>query len=332
MKRAPPTVQNDQILYLTRADMDRVRPSLAEIVGLLDDGFRAKGEGRADLPPKHWIRRSSDRFLSAMSSYIPGLGFSGCKWQSGDPANSARGLPYIQGLYLLTEDEFGIPVAIMDAEWITGYRTAAASALAVKYLMKPAAASLAILGCGLQGRAHLEAIRAVMPDLERVRAFDVRPEAAESFARDLGSKFDLDIRVAATAEGAVRGSDVVVSGGPILSSPQPTIEPAWLADGVTGITIDYDSYWTPAAMETMALIVTDDRGQIEHLKEYGLFLGVPRIDGELADIVTGNLEGRRAAHDRILCFNLGIAIEDLVTAVEVYKRAAQEGVGRLLPR
>ncbi len=325
-------MENDEILYLTRADMDQAGPTPAEIVGLLDYGFKAKGEGRAQLPPKHWIPRSGDRFLSAMSSYIPDLGFSGCKWQSGDPANSARGLPYIQGLYLLTEDKLGIPVAIMDAEWITGYRTAAASALAVKYLMTPGASSLAILGCGLQGRAHLEAIRAVMPALDHVRAFDVRRDAAERFAHDLAGKFGIEIRVAATAQDAVRDSAVVVSGGPIMNSPQPTIEPGWLAEGVTGITIDYDSYWTPAAMQAMTLIVTDDRGQIEHLKEYGLFLGVPKLDGELADIVAGKLAGRRTPQDRILCFNLGIAIEDLVTAVEVYRRARAKGVGRVLPR
>jgi len=323
---------NTRVLYLTREDMDKVGPSLGEIVPLLEYSFRAKGEGRAVLPPKHWIERSDNRFCSAMSSYIPELGFSGCKWQSGDPANSARGLPYIQGLYVLTEDTLGIPVAIMDAEWITGYRTAAASALAVKYFMKPAASSLAILGCGLQGRVHLEAIRAVMPTLKRVRVFDIRREAAESFARDLGPKFNLEIEVAATAEGAVRGSDVVVSGGPILTPPQPTIEPGWLVDGVVGVTIDYDSYWTPAAMKTMDLIVTDDKGQIEHLKEYGLFLGLPRLDGELADVVVGKLRGRRSEKDRILCFNLGIALEDIVTAVEIYKRATAAGVGRMLPR
>lgn len=325
-------MNNNEILYLSHADMNEVGLSVAEIVELLDYGFKAKGAGRADLPAKHWIARPHDRFFSAMSSYIPDLGFSGCKWQSGDPANSARKLPYIQGLYLLTEDEFGIPVAIMDAEWITGFRTAAASALAIKYLMKPGAASLAILGCGLQGRVHLEAISAVMPGLRHVKVFDIRREAAERFARELGPKVHVDIHVAVSAEEAVRESDVVLSGGPIVASPQPTIEPDWLAEGVVGVTIDYDSYWTPAAMKTMALIVTDDRGQIEHLKEYGLFLGVPKLDGELADIVVGTLPGRRSATDRILCFNLGIAIEDLVTAVEMYKRAKEKGIGRVLPR
>jgi ornithine cyclodeaminase/alanine dehydrogenase-like protein (mu-crystallin family) len=82
----------------------------------------------------------------------------------------------------------------------------------------------------------------------------------------------------------------------------------------------------------MATIVTDDRGQIEHLKEYGLFLGVPRLDGELADVIAGNLPGRKVEKDRILCFNLGIALEDLVTAVEIYQRAKSSATGRYLPR
>ena len=325
-------LDNRQVLYLSREDMDKVGPTPGEIVPLLEYSFRAKGEGKTILPAKHWIERSDNRFCSAMSSYIPELGFSGCKWQSGDPANSARGLPYIQGLYILTEDKFGVPVAIMDAEWITGYRTAAASALAVKYFMRPGAVSLALLGCGLQGRAHLAAIHAVMPGLKQVKVFDVRREAAERFAREQGPKFNIQIEVAATAEAAVRGSEVVVSGGPIMTPPQPTIEPDWLVDGVVGVTIDYDSYWTPAAMRTMDLIVTDDKGQIEHLKEYGLFLGLPRLDGELADVIVGKLPSRRADKERILCFNLGIALEDIVTAVDVYKRAMAAGVGRVLPR
>jgi ornithine cyclodeaminase/alanine dehydrogenase-like protein (mu-crystallin family) len=325
-------MKNDEILYLSRADMDRVGPSLAEIVVLLEQGFKLKGEGRTVMPPKHWVERTDDRFFSAMSSYIPDLGFGGCKWQSGDPLNSTRGLPYIQGLYVLTEDTLGIPVAIFDSEWITGRRTAAASALAVRYFANPDARSLAILGCGLQGRAHLEAIASVLPGLKTVRAFDIRKEVAVVFARDLGSRFGIDVEAVDSAKAAVVEADIVISGGPILTPPQPVIEPDWLAEGVVGISIDYDSYWTPAAMKAMDLIVTDDRGQIEHLKEYGLFLGLPKLDGELSDVAVGRLRARKSPKDRTLCFNLGIAIEDLVTAIDIYRRAMTKSVGRVLAR
>jgi ornithine cyclodeaminase/alanine dehydrogenase len=323
---------NGQILYLTRADMNAVGPSLAQIVDLLDQGFKLKGAGKVVLPPKHWLERSNDRFFSAMSSYVPDLGFGGCKWQSGDPLNSTRNYPYIQGLYILTEDKFGVPVALMDSEWITGRRTAAASALAVKYLANPDASTLAILGCGLQGRSHLEAINSVLPKLTEVKAFDIRREVAETYARELSARHGVKIIVANDAKEAVTDSEIVISGGPILTPPKPVIEADWLMEGVTGVSIDYDSYWRPDAMRAMDLIVTDDRGQIEHLKEYGLFLGVPKLDGELGDIAVKKINARKSVKDKILCFNLGIAVEDLVTAVDVYRNALKSNIGTNLPR
>lgn len=325
-------MNNAEILYLSRSDMDEVGPSVAKIVELLDAGFNLKGNDKVILPPKHWLERSDDRFYSAMSSYIPEMGFGGCKWQSGDPINSTRGLPYIQGLYVLTEDEFGIPVALMDSEWITGRRTAAASALAVKYLAPPEASTLAILGCGLQGRTHLEAVSSVMPNLASVKVFDIRHEVAEAFASDLAAKYGVKITAMPDARSAVVDSEVVISGGPIMTPPKPVIEADWLVEGVTGVSIDYDSYWTGGAMSAMDLIITDDRGQIEHLKEYGLFLAVPRLDGEISDVVVGRLPARKSAKDKVLCFNLGIAVEDLVTAVDIYKSAVAHKVGTRLAR
>jgi ornithine cyclodeaminase/alanine dehydrogenase-like protein (mu-crystallin family) len=325
-------MKNNQILYLTRAEMESVGPSFTEVVELLEIAFRLKGQGKAVNPPKHWLERAEDRFFSAMSSSIEEIGFAGCKWQSGDPANSSRGLPYIQGIYVLTEGKLGIPVALMDSEWITGRRTAAASALAVKYLAAADASTLAILGCGLQGRAHLRAIRGEMPGLRRVQVFDVRPDAAHAFVREFASEKAFEIVVANGPKAAVKGADVVVSGGPIMTPPKPVIEVDWLKQGVLGVSIDYDSYWTAGAMQSMSLITTDDQQQIEHLKEYGLFLAVPRLDCELAEIVAGTKSGRTAEGQNILCFNLGIAIEDLVTAVDVYKRASAESVGTILPR
>jgi ornithine cyclodeaminase/alanine dehydrogenase len=133
-------MKNDEILYLSRADMDRVGPSLGEIVALLEQGFKLKGEGRTVMPPKHWVERTNDRFFSAMSSYIPDLGFGGCKWQSGDPLNSTRGLPYIQGLYVLTEDTLGIPVAlemcqrqVSESHAVQSARAAGMRAVAARY-------------------------------------------------------------------------------------------------------------------------------------------------------------------------------------------------------
>ena len=113
-----------------------------------------------------------------MSSYIPDTGYGGCKWQSGDPTNSTRGLPYIQGLYVLTEDPFGIPVALIELRMDHGPTHCGRVGAGRQVSMKPGASTLAILGCGLQGRSHLEAVKSVMPQLRRVAAFDIRREVA----------------------------------------------------------------------------------------------------------------------------------------------------------
>lgn len=327
-------MKRDSFLYLSHKDLDALGLGYGEIVAILEKVFVEKAEGRTSLPPKHWIERGgNDRFYSAMSSAIPGLGFGGCKWQSGDPANPTRGLPYIQGLYILSEDETGQVIAVMAAPWITAKRTAAASALAVKHLAKPAPRSLAILGCGLQGRAHLEAIKEVVPSIERCRAYDIRPEVTRDYVATMPRLTGVEVVATSSPGEAVSGCDVVISGGPILTPPRPSpaIEPGWIVPGCLGVAIDYDSYWKAETMQAMDLIATDDRGQIEHLREYQLFLDVPRLDVELGEILTGRKPGRRTAEDRILCFNLGIALEDLGTAAELYRRATERKIGTALP-
>ena len=192
-----------------------------------------------------------------VASAAPALGFAGCKWQSGDPANPARDLPYIQGLYILTEDETGQMVALMDAKWITGKRTAAASALVARHLAKTNDTQLAILGCGLQGRAHLEAIKGEVPTLTHCLAYDIMPDRQAAYVAELDGRFDVTVTGAESAEAAVRGADIVVTGGPISEKRQPTLAPEWVSPGALLITIDYDSYVTDACIAAMDLVLTD---------------------------------------------------------------------------
>src|SRR5512143_3484291 len=108
-----------QILYLSRADVEAVNLSMTTIVGLLEAAFREKGHGRVEMPPKPGIHTRPDAFIHAMPAYIPALKAAGLKWVSGYPANAAHGLPYISGLIVLNDDETGLPYAVMDGTWIT---------------------------------------------------------------------------------------------------------------------------------------------------------------------------------------------------------------------
>ena len=127
----------NQILYLSRADVEAVALDMPTIIDLLEQAFKEKGAGRVEMPPKPGIHTRPDAFIHAMPAYIPSLHSAGIKWVSGYPENQAKGLPYITGLLILNDDDTGLPYCIMDCTWITAYRTGAASALSAKFLARP---------------------------------------------------------------------------------------------------------------------------------------------------------------------------------------------------
>jgi ornithine cyclodeaminase/alanine dehydrogenase-like protein (mu-crystallin family) len=320
------------ILYLNSHDLEALGMSCSEIVPILEEMFRRKAAGATVMPPKIFFHRRGPRFYSAMVSWAPALGYAGCKWQSGDPANPARGLAYIQGLFIISEDETGRPVALMDAKWITASRTAAASAVAARHLARSGAEVLAILGCGLQGRKHLEVLRETLPGLARCKVYDLVPERQQAFITEARARYDIALLPAGSAEEAVRGADVVITAGPIEEARRATLLPEWLAPGSLTIALDYDSYVTDRAIASMDLVLTDDRGQIEdaRLRE-GKFTGVTGIDAELGELLLSGKGGRRRDSERILVFNLGIALEDLATGIEILRRAEVLHLGTRLP-
>ncbi len=322
------------ILYLNESHLETLDLDLRSIVDILERVFAYKAAGETLMPPKVFFQIPPDRFYSSMVSCCPPLGYAGCKWQSGDPVNPSRGLPYVQGLFVLNEHETGQMTALIDAKWITGKRTAAASALVARHQARPGAEELAILGCGLQGRAHLEALAGEVTTLRRCRVYDVVPERESAFVAQMDRRFN-GVRVSGSGrdEAAIRGADIVVTGGTITERRAPTIVPAWLKRGALVITIDYDSYVTDDCIAAMDIVLTDDRAQLENARRTeGKFTGVTRIDAEISELIAHGQGRRRHDEQRIMAFNLGIALEDVATAVEVFQRAEQRGVGiRLSP-
>ncbi len=322
------------IVYLNETHLDGLDLDPAALVDVLEDVFRHKAAGAAEMPPKVFFHVAGDRFYSAMACCSPPLGYAGCKWQSGDPTNPDRGLPYIQGLYVLSEHQTGQMVAIIDAKWITGRRTAAASALVARHQARAGAEELAILGCGLQGRAHLEALAAEVGSLKRCRAYDRVPERTARYVDEMDRRWH-GIRVVGTdrAEAAVRGADIVITGGAIQHRREPAILSDWIAAGALVITIDYDSYVTDECIAAMDLVLTDDREQLEDARRReGKFTGVTRIDADLAELIATGRARRANDRQRIIVFNLGIALEDVATAAEILRRAEACGAGvRLAP-
>ncbi len=319
------------LLYLSQADVAAVGVTMAEIIDALEVAFREKGEGRVEMPPKPGIHPGGgDNFIHAMPAYIQALESAGIKWVSGFPDNRQRGLPYINGLLVLNDPQTGLPLAVMDCVWITAMRTAAASALSARYLARPDAAVLGILGCGVQARTHAEAL-ATLFSVERVMAYDIHPDRARRFAEEIGSRFDLTGEAVATPCQAVSGCGIVVTAGPILKTPHATIQPGWLDEGAFASLVDFDSYWHPAALAEAAKFCTDDTAQLRHYQELGYFQQIPRVHADLGELVTGKKPGRQSPEERTLAANLGLALEDIAVAPLVYERALTKGVGVRLP-
>jgi ornithine cyclodeaminase/alanine dehydrogenase-like protein (mu-crystallin family) len=319
-----------KLLYLSRDDVERVALDVPRIIALLEMAFNEKGKGRVEMPPKPGIHPKPDAFIHAMPAYIPGLKSAGLKWVSGFPENPGQGLPYISGLIVLNDPETGLPCAVMDCTWITAYRTGAASALSAKYLARPKSEVLGILACGTQGRTHLLAMAALFP-LKRVYAYDILPEVERRYVEEMSAQTGIEIIGVDSAKKAVVDSDIVVTSGPLLKHPKPTIEKDWLKPGAFASAVDYDSYWKPESLAQIDKLSTDDLNQFRYYRSIGYFQQTPDPYADLGEIVVGTKPGREDDHERTMAMNLGLALDDMAVAPEVFKRAKELGIGTLLP-
>ncbi|NRA39619.1 MAG: ornithine cyclodeaminase family protein [Planctomycetes bacterium] len=323
-------MNSNEVLYLSRADVESVALSMADIIQALDDMFKEKGEGRVEMPPKPGIHTREDAFIHAMPAYIPSLEAAGMKWISGYPDNQKKKLPYITGLLILNDPDTGIPTAMMDATWITAQRTGAATAVAAKYMARADSSSAGILACGVQGRSNLEAL-ACQFDLKKVKAYDMFPEVAQRFATDMSQQLDLEIEVVDHPKKAVSGLDLVVTSGPILKKPTPVIEAGWLDEGAFASPVDFDSYWQGAALQEADKLITDDIDQMNYYREAGYFSETPQPYTDLGALAAGKISGRENDSERNIAINLGLALDDMATAILIYRKAIADKIGTVLP-
>jgi len=324
-------MRGHELLYLSAADVEQVGLPMKDIIKAVETAFREKGEGRTEMPPKPGIHPEKDSFIHAMPAYIASMKAAGIKWVSGFPANQKRGMPYISGLLVLNDPETGFPLCVMDCSWVTAKRTGAATAVAAKYLARKDSRTLGVLGCGVQGRSNVEALKVVFPHLKEVRAFDINGGALDKYAMHVEKAHGMKVEKAGAPKEAVVDTDLVVTAGPILKHPRPVIEASWFGEGAFACPLDFDSYWKPSAMRAVDKFCTDDLSQLSYYKSVGYFRGIPEVHADLGDIVTGKRSGRETPEERTMSMNLGVAIEDMATSVRIFELAKRKDVGRWLP-
>ena len=320
-----------ELLYLSQRDVETAALEMSQIIQAVEETLREKGEGRVEMPPKPGIHPKADAFIHAMPAFIPKFGSAGVKWVSGFPENYKLGLPYISGLLILNDPNTGLPVTVMDCTWITAMRTGAATAVAAKYLARRDSQTLGILGCGVQGRSNLEALKVAFPGLQYVKAYDIHRANAEKYAQEMTEKLKVEVKLVAFPQEAVRDADLVVTAGPILKYPNPVIEDEWFKPGGFACPVDFDSYWKPSALHAADKFCTDDTEQLFYYRKEGYFQNIPEVYADLGEIVAGKKPSREDDAERIISMHLGLALEDMAVGIEVYRRAKAQGIGTMLP-
>lgn len=311
--------------YLSRADVEAVGLGGAEVIEILDSAFRAKRDGAVEMPPKIGVHPRDDAFIHAMPAYLADGDAVGMKWVAGYPDNQELGLPYIHGLLVLTDAATGQPLAVMDATWITEVRTAAASMLGIRALADAEVEAIGIVGCGRQGAIHLELAREVFPTLRRAAVFDRHRERAEALA---AAHSGLDAQVVEAAHEVCAGAQVVITTAAIVREPERPIRRGHLGEASVACAIDFDASLSEDVFGGAAAFVVDDAPQYEHYREQGYFAGYPDDPQELASALDERAE--RPPGLRVFV-PLGIAMEDIAVAAELNRRAAEAGLGRVLP-
>ncbi len=242
------------------------------------------------------------------------------------PSNAERGLDLHQGFVALFDGETGETRALLNAGGITAVRTAAVSGVATRLLAREDARTLAILGAGIQAKAHLEAMRAVR-EFDRVLVWSRTP----------GRAAELDgVEEAGSAEAAVRDADVVVTA---TSAPEPILSRAWLKEGAhvnaIGASIPATRELDTATMVAASLFVDRRESTLNEAGDY-LFplregaIGPEHIRGELGEILIGAVPGRTSEAELTVFKSLGLAVEDLAAAEHVLRRAEAENAGTVV--
>ncbi len=244
--------------------------------------------------------------IMAMPAYVGGqFDVAGLKWIPSVPDNPARrGLPRANALVLLSDRETGLPLAVMDGTVVSAMRTGAVTGVAVRHLAAGDERRACLLGAGVLAHTQLDALRVVMPALERVDVYDPDRERAQRFCSRQAEATGLEMRSADTAEQAVRGAQVVV---PATMAVQPTFDPGWLDEGVTVVLVS--SLDGPVSLHaaTDLLVVDDWVHESTHDGRYAERLvreGVVPADGsqavELSDVVARRHPGRTSPQQRIV--------------------------------
>jgi thiomorpholine-carboxylate dehydrogenase len=304
-------METEQPVFLNEEQV-RNHLRMVELIPAMKKALMDFSAGKVTQPVRSVIKvevAMATGFFGLMPAHTPdGLGLKAVTFY---PSNVERGIPTHMATIFLVDPETGSPLAIMDGRLITEMRTAAVSAAATKLLAPSDAKILAILGSGVQAQSHFEALKLVR-QFEEIRVWSPTREHAQRFAKEIGA-------TAMSADDAVRGADVIVT---VTNSKTPVLKGSWLKPGCH---VNAIGACRPDSREldddAMSNVVFVDSRE-GALKESGdVILSGAKIYAELGEALVGKVPSR--ANETTIFKSLGMAVEDIVAAMLVYREVAK---------
>jgi ornithine cyclodeaminase/alanine dehydrogenase-like protein (mu-crystallin family) len=338
------------LIYLNREEVEAICTEI-DSVALMHDVFCLHASRQTILPEETYMEWSTERAERARSLNMPGyvggkFRAVGTKIINANPANICRGVPRASGLTLLFDPDTARVQCIMEGAFLSALRTASVSVLCMR-LLADGAKSLAIIGTGAVGKAHIELAARTFPSLTRAVLFDLNPETASIAAKKLQtrvrSRFSIDL--AKNAEEAIRAVEVVILATTVTSGYIPY---EWLKPGALVVNVSLDDLLPEVFLNSQLLLVDDWRlvqadsrrvlgrmnrqGSIVGPKEQARSAEVKKVDGEIGDLLLGYHPGRNGANEVVVVNPFGLAIEDVALASRIFEIAESRNIGTELVR
>ena len=310
-------------VYLSERILENLGVTTLDAVGAIEHLINGRAEGTVWSAPKAVVQPPDGRYLMATLAAADDPPFLAVKSLVLNPGNPKRGLKQINASVTLLDSETGLPVAVMDGNWVTAVRTAALSAVAAKRMALPKAEVCAFIGCGVQAQSHLRAFADLFPLCE-IRAYGRgRPniEALCGAALDLG----LDAVPCSSAKDAVTDADLIVTSVTYSATLEPFLDAGWLKPGAFASVTDLAAPWIKDSLSRFDRIVIDDLEQEASLPDK--LVPPELVMGDLSALVLGEIPGRGGRQDRTAFIFRAHPLGDLALAALAYRKAVENGLG-----
>lgn len=309
-------------LYLSEETLHGLGVTAGEAVEAIEHLIRGHAQSKVWYAPKAVVEPDA-RYMMATLAAADEPPFLAVKALVLNPGNAERGLKQINALVTLLDSETGLPVAVIDGNWVTAVRTAGLSAVAAKRLANPNSAIAAFIGCGVQAHSHLEAFAALFP-LREVRAFGRGRPNIDSLCK---SADDLGLSAIASnsAREAVTDADLVISAVTQSARLEPFLDAGWLKPGAFAAITDFAAPWIIDSLALFERIIIDDLEQEASMPSP--LVKADLVAGDLSGLVLGDVAGRRTGAERTAFIFRAHPLGDLALAGLAYQKACAKSLG-----